>query len=839
MRLFPRYAVCFACGVAAGAVAGPLCIEAAYAVVCSGLLLILLSRFHAFFRSFFVRAVLVIFLGMCRFSIAVCPETEEWIKGESLYAAEVLKKRHDSDNASVLRLRMKGRATGAIGPDSINMRPVSLNAWITVMSGDVAAGRGDFVLLRTDLGRFRRNRNPPRIRKQNRAFFSGIVERGENMMILEEGFQGFDFLNEWKLRVRQCLSGYMSGQSGAVASTMILGESGSLSKSTRDLFRDAGIAHLLAISGLHTGIIAWLLLRFFMLVIPVGALKGHRNHVSRISPALVITVIWAYVLMAGSGPSTVRAGLMISMFMCGSILGRPGAWQEALAASAVVLLVADPLSIVDAGFQLTYAATVSIGVTVSMTGRAGKQPGRFESVRSRIFLLFCCSAAATAATAPFVSWHFGGFSCAGVLANLLAIPVVSTLIMPVLCLALFIGPVFPTLMELPLGFVDYAICLMIKSARLFSHLDCFYIDTSLEYAPFTAVLVSAVIFFLLLRNRFIAAVASACLLIMISAVRLHDGMNNSRNMEAVFLDVGHGDAVLLRMPGEKNILIDGGGESRESSFDTGRRITLPALGSLGVSDLDVVVSTHAHVDHYRGLDAVIDGMRVMELWHNAQGEYENASPGYEDLLEKARKMGVRLMKDRSYCVRRYYGRAWLRVVWPCLRRGYDPSLGLNDNSLVLEAGMGKVRFLFTGDIESDGEGGLLRRGFRGPMDILKVAHHGSRGSSTKAFLDAVKPRIAVVSSGRSRGKEPPHADALERLADSGAAVLETRRLGAVRILTDGETVKAGTFSSPSLFNENSHCIRRDPGCSRCSSTLKKSGNQSRFCWRTRTCTDRF
>jgi competence protein ComEC len=263
-------------------------------------------------------------------------------------------------------------------------------------------------------------------------------------------------------------------------------------------------------------------------------------------------------------------------------------------------------------------------------------------------------------------------------------------------------------------------------------------------------------------------------------------------LEMSVLDVGQGDAIFAAFPDGRTMLIDGGGlpgswtGGARSGMDVGEEVVSPYLWSRGLKRLDVVALTHAHHDHLDGLRSVLENFPVRELWIGRDEE----TVAFKDLLEEAKAKGVAIVhhvpNDKFD-----WGGVKGEVLWP-----EDVSAtpeASNDDSLVMRLEDGQVRFLLPGDIQQHVEQRLV--GEHAPLaaDFLKVPHHGSKTSSTEAFLEAVAPRVAVISVGESNPFGHPSEKVLERYEHSGVRLLRTDRDGAVTALTDGRELAVHTF----------------------------------------------
>jgi competence protein ComEC len=270
-------------------------------------------------------------------------------------------------------------------------------------------------------------------------------------------------------------------------------------------------------------------------------------------------------------------------------------------------------------------------------------------------------------------------------------------------------------------------------------------------------------------------------------------------VRATFLDVGQGDGALIDMPDGRLVMIDAGG-AVGAGIDPGAAAIVPLLAARRRERIDLLVITHPHPDHYGGVRAVLDAVEVGEIWDTGQGDDESPEGELAALLELARERGVAVRRPEATCDRHHrFGAATIHVLWPC--PAFDPGWDPNDNSLVLEIALGSRTLLLTGDIERHAEGALATSGVLARVDVLKVGHHGSRTSSTSAFLTAVDPRVAIVSAGRTNRFGHPHPEVIERLEEAADHVVRVDREGGVIVSTDGESLDVAAWSGRALSVE--------------------------------------
>jgi len=289
------------------------------------------------------------------------------------------------------------------------------------------------------------------------------------------------------------------------------------------------------------------------------------------------------------------------------------------------------------------------------------------------------------------------------------------------------------------------------------------------------------------RRRWVVAGLAASLVAAPALARRLPGAS-ADVAQVTFLAVGHGDAVVIQLPGGRNVLIDGGGDPTDR-VDVGARVVLPALAALGVRHIDLMVLSHPHPDHFGGLAAVAAALPVSVLWTSGLTAVD---PRFAELMRRLRVQGTEVRPVRAGMAVGLAG-ARFEVLHPAV---VDAGLGANENSVVVRVTFGRFRLLLTGDVERHGEAALLASGADLRATVLKAPHHGSRTSSSRALLRAVRPALAVAQSA-DRGRFAfPHGEVETRYGDLGIPLWITGRYGAARIRTDGATWTVDGFTRP-------------------------------------------
>ena len=436
---------------------------------------------------------------------------------------------------------------------------------------------------------------------------------------------------------------------------------------------------------------------------------------------------------------------------------------------------------------------------------------RCERIDSRplrfLALSFGTTLSATIPCAPLLALLASGITLAGLVANVLASPLAESVALP-LCLAhLLLAPIPP--LERGAALVASGALLVVKRIAWLSADASFLALTLPEPGRFhlsviaifvvgSCALRSSAFLELAVRARrrslFAWSAASALSLCGLEFAVRRAGTPHGVIRQSA-LDVGQGDSNLIDLPNGACMLIDGGGFVG-SPVDPGKAVVLPVLRARRRSRVDIVVLSHPHPDHFTGLASALQQLEIGEFWDSGQGEAEGAGPVYAELLRSLRARGVPVRHPEELCGRpRRFGAARVSLLAPC--PSFTPQRGANDNSLVISVAYGQRRLLFTGDAEQEEEAELIRtHAHELRADYLKVGHHGSRTSSSDAFLSLVAPTLATLSCGVRNRFGHPHLPTVQRLAAHDVRTLRLDRSGSVEVTSDGHTLTARATRLP-------------------------------------------
>lgn len=568
-----------------------------------------------------------------------------------------------------------------------------------------------------------------------------------------------------------------------MARALVLGES-DLENGDDQAFRASGLAHLLAVSGAHLVIVVAGFVAFVRACLVRIPRLAARSDVSRIAAVPGVFGSWIYADFAGGSGSAWRAAWMLSFALAARALGRRADGPRAFALSLVVMLALDPLASFDVSFVLSAAATA--GLFLFASNAAAWIHAIVPSLGSKFARAASASFGASLACSPVLARIAPSLPAGGLVANLLAVPVGELVALPLCLLHTLLSP----LPDAERG------CALVASGglRVVLSLARFFSATATSVPLVTSWQLVALGFGIvavaalrgtrrLLVVAFAAVALCACEVASVRSGSAHGSLRVS------FLDVGQGDSAIVDFPDGTTMLIDAGGLVG-SPVDVGRRVLAPVLRARRKKRIDVVVISHPHPDHFGGLATGLENTAMGEVWDSGQGEREGVGGVYAAFVERARASHVAVRRPADICGSHEIGGAKVTVLAPC--PAYDRDFGPNDNSLVLKIEFGRRAFLFVGDAEAHEEENLLRRGDL-RADVLKVGHHGSRTSSSAAFVGAVGPAEAVISVGSRNRFGHPNPRTLETLLHAGARVWRTDANGEVQIETDGENL---TVTSP-------------------------------------------
>lgn len=536
---------------------------------------------------------------------------------------------------------------------------------------------------------------------------------------------------------------------GALLRALALGDGSRLNDRVRERFAVLGIAHLLAVSGLHLGLVG---VGTTLVIQQVGRLIprwGARTDVRGFARVVGLLVAGIYALVTGAGVPVRRAWGLLALAALAAWRGRRGPRFQALWLAGGAMLMVDPSLLFAPGAQLSFMACGGLLLA------AARVRGSTTGVRRGID----ASVAATAMTAPLAAIHWDIAAPFSLLANAVAVPFTSFVLLPASLLAAIATGLELGCAGLALGFARTAAQVLLDGAEFASR--TFPSAEAPGCGPVAVLLAFGVGCIALMASRFRVRVMAIVLQgVVLACAPAGVPLTGPRSSQVVFLDVGRGDATIVR--GRTGAILIDAGSALDGRFDHGTQTVLPALRELGIERLDLVVATHADLDHRGGLPAVLGALAVDELW---LPRGSSADIEFSSLRRVAAQRGARIReRGRADPVRRF-GDIVVEPLWPPSRTEGMPR---NERSLALRVRLEGHRFLFAGDI---GERELTWVQTAGHAalrsDVMLIPHHGSRRSGSPELLDAVAARVHVVSAPCPSRRGLPHRSTLDRAGQAG------------------------------------------------------------------------
>lgn len=549
---------------------------------------------------------------------------------------------------------------------------------------------------------------------------------------------------------------------------LLIGDTDEIDEETKEDFRNSNLTHMLAVSGLH---VSYVLLAVNYIITKV---KIHK----KLSKIIVMLLILFFILVTGATPSVLRAGTMTIYLILGGIFYRRISVFSSLNLSLLVIIIMNPYCLFDVGLQLSYAGTIGIVYL-------------YPIIKEKIYkkansILITISA--NIVIIPIMMYNFNTISLTFFISNLLAGPIIGIIIIlgfSIIIISLIFFPIANIFSKI----LNLLIILFLNTAKACANLPLSKIFIITPTLKFIFLYYCLLVFIIIkertqvrinikLRNKVIAILI---ILVIINPIKYFSNIKQS-NLKIYFVDVGQGDSTCIITPKNKVILIDGGGNSKDENYDIGKQTLLPYLLDKKINKIDYCIVSHFDSDHCGGLMYILKNLKVKNIIIGKQyEEYEN----YKEFIKiaKDKKINIRVVEAREKIT--IEKNLYIDVLWPINREKMVTQNAINNNSLVFKLRYINFSMLFTGDIEEIAEKEILDNYKENTeflkSTILKVAHHGSKTSSTKEFINIVKPKYAVIGVGKDNKFGHPSNVTIENLKTINTEIYRTDEMGEISI----------------------------------------------------------
>ncbi|MEO8399148.1 MAG: DNA internalization-related competence protein ComEC/Rec2 [Ignavibacteriaceae bacterium] len=561
-------------------------------------------------------------------------------------------------------------------------------------------------------------------------------------------------------------------ETAALIKGLLLADRSGIDYETKTEFINSGVIHVLAVSGLHTG---------FIIIIFLFVFGRFNIYVKSI---LTIIGLILFLLITGMPASVFRASIMAIVFILALLSNRTTNLINALAIAALILLIIKPSDIYSPGFQLSFSAVLAIAVIFPLLQSKINSLNLNSKSLKYILFFISVSLAAQIGTLPFTLYYFGKLSLISLFANLVVIPAVGAIVgISIFTLILnfilpFIAAYYAAANDLLSEFLFWFVSFTGNLDFSFIRIRQFSIYDGIIFYIFLSIL----IFYLVKFKRFLAKLILIFLVaantFLFASIDDKDFFKKNE-LNVLTIDVGQGDAILIKFPNGKTALIDAG--NADYYFDNGERVILPLLDYLNISQIDYGFVSHLDADHYGGFVSLVHQGKVKKIFKPQLDSSLAKDLRFENYLKK---MNVPIS---------YYKKESLEIgnvkIYVLNDNQISSDFSSNDKSGIIKVDYGNTSFLFTGDAESKAENFYVNKYKKFlKADVLKVGHHGSNTSTTPKFILNVKPSISIISAGIQNQFGHPSSLILNHLNAINSKIYRTDLSGAILLTSNGDTV---------------------------------------------------
>lgn len=644
--------------------------------------------------------------------------------------------------------------------------------------------------------------NYPSFLSEKKIFITGRLNSRVNILKIKNSSQPglYDKLRYSPEFIRQRINNFiittLPPRQAGLYKAILTGDRAAVAPDILENFKAVGCFHLLAISGLHMGLLA------FIIITVIYNLLKRSTWILLHTPAWKISMLAAlpplilYGFIAGFHIPVVRA-LIMTIILAGATLSDSRMnLATAIALAALIILIINPAALFTASFQLSFAAVIAIVAVAPLLCRKLQKitssANLWQKTAGWTVISLLTSLIATVGTAPLSIYHFNRLS--------LLSPLSTLLIEPLLCFwSLVIGLVGSCLI-----FIEPQAAVFFFKVGAWGLNGATWTAELLARLPFSSVWFTtpgilevfcayAFMICLLYRPnhypvRFAAVSLLLFLIIQPNLTRIL--RNRSNDCHVSVLDVGQGCAVVMELGNGRTIVLDGGG-SRTMKFNVGESLLAPFLWQRRIRNIEAVIISHPDGDHFNGLPFILERFHPETLWVNG----EPGNKLYKSLLRQAKKAGIKIRIPEKNCIISQQGENMVRNLTGMHKTGKYPNLNDNDRSLIIKLTTAKTAMLFPGDIEKEAEKTAVDNNYDLAADIMLAPHHGSKTSNSEIFLRTVRPKMVIISAAARKYGIFPANEVVKRYCKQNISILSTGKNGTIACRLTPQQVQVKTYAS--------------------------------------------
>ncbi|MDS1029428.1 DNA internalization-related competence protein ComEC/Rec2 [Bacillota bacterium LX-D] len=581
-----------------------------------------------------------------------------------------------------------------------------------------------------------------------------------------------------KARTERTVNKYLPQTEANIFNSIFFGDKGLLTDEQKDMFSRLGIMHVFAVSGSNVAVVL-LFLQYLSILLRLKP---------TLDKTLLICGLGFYALLTGLSAVVLRATLMAMGILCAKWFLRQWDFYSGLAGAALLILLINPLTLFDSGFQLSFTVTWGLIYLGALFNGIGKSLPFFQTYLAPVLT-------AQIATLPLTAYYFNLISLTAVLTNLVVVPAIGILVllgMGVLILVL----IFPPLAVPFIYSSGFILKILVASLMWLGKFpwNALPVKTPSIYLIIGIFLCLIALVEIKKKQEIEQKYPQAIPIVLIIFLLLNVGyfVPNYRqpNLEVTFIDVGQGDAIFIATPKGKKLLLDGGGQNFTGAFNAGEKIVVPYLIRRGIFKLDGIISSHPDTDHISGLFPVLETLKINTLFIPPTASFGQE---YKNLIKLAQNEDCRIQElTAGQTIKLDEGKVLLEVLNPPGKKLETTKSTSNNNSLVIRLVYGKATFLLSGDLEEEGMEQIYQQKKLLEAVVFKVPHHGSKYAFHENFLGQIHPQIVVFTVGKNNFGHPAK-EIIDYWQQQKVRILRTDWDGAITFRTNGSKIYVQTM----------------------------------------------